>query len=340
MSLFLDFLKRKNVIISVRKYLIDATGAMTLGLFSSLLIGMIVQTAGKLADIQLLLDFGQLAMKAMGPAICIAVAHGLQAPPLVIFSSAAVGIAAIQAGGGPAGCYFAAVVAAEFGKLVSKETKVDIIVTPVVTLFAGMAAAVFAGPHIGSFMAWLGSVIERATQLQPLPMGIAVSVLMGLCLTAPISSAAIAIMLNLSGLAAGAATVGCCAQMVGFAVISFRDNGISGLAAQGLGTSMLQIPNIVRNPLILIPPTLAGALLGPVATTILPMQNVPEGAGMGSCGLVGQIGTISAMGLDAQVLIKIAVMHFILPAIISLLIAKIMLHKGLIKPGDMKLNAG
>jgi len=336
----IKFLERKNVIISVRRYLIDATGAMALGLFSSLLVGMIVQTVGKLAGLEFLINFGQLAMQAMGPAICIAIAHGLQAPPLVIFSSAAVGIAAVQAGGGPAGCYFAALLAVELGKLVSKETKVDLIVTPVVTILTGAACAIFVGPYIGSFMTWLGSVIEKATLLQPFPMGIAVSVLMGLCLTAPISSAAIAIMLNLGGLAAGAATVGCCAQMVGFAVISFRDNGVSGLVAQGLGTSMLQVPNIVRNPLILIPPTLAAAILGPVATMLLPMQNIPEGAGMGSCGLVGQIGTISAMGLDAWVLVKIGLLHFLFPAVLSLLTAKVMFMKGLIKPGDMKLNEG
>ena len=235
-------------------------------------------------------------MQAMGPAICIAIAFGLQAPPLVIFASAAVGIAAVQAGGGPAGCYIAALLAVEAGKIVSKETKVDIIVTPTVTLLTGVACAVFVGPYIGSFMKWLGSVIESATLLQPFPMGIA--------------------------------------------VISFRDNGVSGLVAQGLGTSMLQVPNIVRNPLILIPPTLAAAILGPVATILLPMQNIPEGAGMGSCGLVGQIGTISAMGLDAWVLIKIALLHFIFPAVISLAIAKIMQVKGLIKLGDMKLNEG
>jgi len=336
----MKFLERKNVVISVRRYLVDATGAMALGLFSSLLVGVIIQTAGDLTGLQFLINFGKIAQKAMGPAICIAIAFGLKAPPLVIFSSAAVGIAAVEAGGGPAGCYIAALLSVELGKIVSKETKVDIIVTPAVTLLTGVAAAFFIGPHIGSFMSWLGSIIERATLLQPFPMGIAVSVLMGLILTAPISSAAIALMLNLGGLAAGAATVGCCAQMVGFAVISFRDNGVSGLVAQGLGTSMLQVPNIVRNPLILIPPTLAAAILGPVATMLLPMENVPIGAGMGSCGFVGQIGTINAMGMSAAVIIKIALLHFLLPAILSLLTAKFMFAKGWIKPGDMKLNEG
>jgi hypothetical protein len=301
---------------------------------------MIVQTAGNLSGVQFLVDFGQFAIKAMGPAICIAVAYGLQAPPLVIFSSVAVGIAAVGAGGGPAGCYLAAVVAAECGKLISKETKLDIIVTPVTTLFTGVAVAIFVGPYIGSFMAWLGSVIEMATNMHPVPMGMSVAALMGLTLTSPISSAAIAMMLGLSGLAAGAATVGCCAQMIGFAVISYRDNGISGLVAQGIGTSMLQIPNVVRNPLILIPPTVAGAILGVLATTLMPMYNVPEGAGMGTCGLVGQIGTISAMGFSGEVMIKIAFMHFILPAVISLVVYGLMRRKGWIKDGDMKLNTG
>ena len=335
---FKNILQRKNVVISVRRYFIDAMGAMALGLFASLLVGMIVQTVGNLSGIQFLVTFGQFAMKAMGPAICIAVAYGLQAPPMVIFSSVAVGIAAVTAGGGPAGCYLAAIVATECGKLVSKETKLDIIVTPVTTLFAGVAIAVFVGPYIGSFMTWLGSVIEMATNMHPIPMGLIVSVLMGLTLTSPISSAAIAMMLGLSGMAAGAATAGCCAQMIGFAIISFRDNGISGLVAHGLGTSMLQIPNVVRNPLILIPPTVAGAILGVISTTLVPMQNVAEGAGMGTCGLVGQIGTVSAMGFSLEVIIKITLMHFILPAIISFAVYVPMRHKSWIKDGDMKLN--
>ncbi|MDR2884848.1 MAG: PTS sugar transporter subunit IIC [Deferribacteraceae bacterium] len=336
----MKFLRRKNVVISVRRYLIDAMGAMALGLFSSLLVGMIIQTAGNLTGIQFMVDFGKLAMQAMGPAICVAIAYGLQAPPLVMFASAAVGIAAVQAGGGPAGCYISAIIATELGKLVSKETKADIIVTPAVTLFAGIATAIFIGPYIGAFMEWLGSVIEWATTMQPIPMGISIAVLMGLALTAPISSAALAIMLGLDGLAAGAATVGCCAQMIGFAAISYRDNGVSGVVAQGLGTSMLQVPNIIKNPLILIPPVVASIILGPLATTIIPMSNVPEGAGMGTCGLVGQIGTVSAMGLSFTVIVKIVFMHFIAPIAITLPVAKVMMRKGLIKAGDMKLNAG
>jgi len=335
----MDFLRRKNVVISVRRYCIDAMGLMTWGLFASLLIGMILRNAGSLLGVPLLERFSGYAIQAMGPAICIAVAYALQAPPLVLFSSTAVGIAAVSSGGGPVGCFLAALVAAECGKLVSKETKLDILVTPAVTLLSGIAVAVFAGPPIGSFMVWLGSVIETATTLHPIPMGMIVALLMGLILTSPVSSAAIAMMLGLSGLAAGAATVGCCAQMVGFAVISFRDNGISGLTVQGIGTSMVQIPNIVRNPLILIPPTVAGTVLGAVATTLVPMQNIPEGAGMGSCGLVGQIGTIQAMGFSSEVIVQIALMHFILPAALSFVVYALMRRKGWIKDGDMKLSA-
>jgi uncharacterized membrane protein len=223
---------------------------------------------------------------------------------------------------------------------VSKETKADIIVTPAVTLFAGVATAIFIGPYIGTFMTWLGSLIGWATTIQPVPMGILIAIIMGLALTAPISSAALAIMLGLDGLAAGAATVGCCAQMIGFAAISYRDNGVSGLVAQGLGTSMLQVPNIVKNPLILIPPVVASAILGALATTLVPMTNIAEGAGMGTCGLVGQIGTISSMGLSTSVVIKIIFMHFVCPAVISLAVWKFMVKKGLIKSGDMTLNAG
>jgi uncharacterized membrane protein len=243
-----------------------------------------------------------------------------------------------MAKGGPAGCFVAAVFAAEFGKMVSKETKIDIIVTPAVTLIVGIAVARFIGPYIGDAMKWIGQLIMWATNLQPVPMGALVAVLMGLALTAPISSAAIAVMLELSGLAAGAATVGCCCQMIGFGVISYRENKIGGLIAQGLGTSMLQVPNIVRNPLALIPPTLASALLGPLATTIVPMQNNPAGAGMGTSGLVGQFGAVAVMGTDLSVFLKIGFMNFILPALLSLFIAEYMRKKQWIKLGDLKLD--
>ena len=289
-----SFLQRKNIVFSLHRYGIEALGAMALGLFSSLIVGLILKVIGDKTGIKLLTDYGLQAMAMMGPAIGVAVAFGLKAPPLVLFASTITGMAGAKLGG-PAGCFVAAVIGAEFGKLVSKETKVDIIITPMVTIITGVATGVFIGPTINTMMVALGALIMKATELQPIPMGILVSVLMGLILTAPISSAAVAMMLKLGGLAAGAATVGCAAQMVGFAVASYRENGWGGLVSQGLGTSMLQVPNIVRNPRILIPPTLAGAILGPVATTIWPMTNIPAGAGMGTSGLVGQFGTFEAM---------------------------------------------
>jgi uncharacterized membrane protein len=285
----------------------------------------------------LLVDYGVQAMAMMGPAIGVSVAFGLKAPPLVLFASTITGMAGAKLGG-PAGCFVAAVIGAEFGKLVSKETKVDIIVTPAVTIITGVATGVFVGPIINAAMVGLGQIIMRATELQPIPMGILVSVIMGLVLTAPISSAALAMMLKLGGLAAGAATVGCCAQMVGFAVASYRENKVGGLIAQGLGTSMLQVPNIVRNPRILIPPTLASAILGPLATTVMRMENVPAGAGMGTSGLVGQFGTIEAMGASGAVLFKIAMLHFILPAVLTLIISEYMRKKEWIRFGDQKLD--
>lgn len=332
-----SFLHRKNIEFSLKRYGIDALGAMALGLFSSLIVGLILQILGEQLGVPFLVECGEKAKAMMGPAIGVAVAHGLQAPPLVLFASTVTGMAGAQLGG-PAGSFVAAVLGAEFGKLVSKETKVDIIVTPVVTIIAGVAAGIFVGPGINSFMVWLGEVIMKATELRPIPMGIIVSAIMGLVLTAPISSAALAIMLNLSGVAAGAATVGCCAQMVGFAVASFRENSWGGLISQGIGTSMLQVPNIIKHPLILIPPTLTSMILGPLATTVLVMENVPAGAGMGTSGLVGQFGTIEAMGATADVFIKMGLLHVLLPIIITLIISEFMRKKGWIKFGDMKLD--
>ena len=332
-----SFLQRKNIVFSLHRYGIEALGAMALGLFSSLIVGLILKVIGDKTGIKLLTDYGLQAMAMMGPAIGVAVAFGLKAPPLVLFASTITGMAGAKLGG-PAGCFVAAVIGAEFGKLVSKETKVDIIITPMVTIITGVATGVFIGPTINSMMVALGALIMKATELQPIPMGILVSVLMGLILTAPISSAAVAMMLKLGGLAAGAATVGCAAQMVGFAVASYRENGWGGLVSQGLGTSMLQVPNIVRNPRILIPPTLAGAILGPIATTIWPMTNIPAGAGMGTSGLVGQFGTFEAMGMTGGVIFKVVMLHFILPAILTILISEYMRKTGWIKYGDMKLD--
>ncbi|MDD2432731.1 MAG: PTS sugar transporter subunit IIC [Clostridia bacterium] len=333
-----NFLHRKNIEFSLKRYGIDALGAMALGLFASLIVGLILKVIGEKLGITFLVECGLKAMAMMGPAIGVAVAYGLQAPPLVLFASTITGMAGAELGG-PAGCFVAVVVGAEFGKLVSKETKVDIIVTPMVTIIIGIATARFVGPGINSFMVALGELIMKATEMKPIPMGILVSLLMGLALTAPISSAALAIMLNLGGLAAGAATVGCSAQMIGFAVASYRENGWGGLISQGLGTSMLQIPNIVKNPLIWIPPTITSMILGPLATTVLIMENVPAGAGMGTSGLVGQFGTIEAMGASADIFIKMGLLHILLPAVITLLISEFMRKKGWIKFGDMKLDA-
>lgn len=332
-----SFLKRKNIEFTLRRYGIEALGAMALGLFASLIVGLILRVLGERMGVEFLVTYGQEAMKMMGPAVGVAVAYGLKAPPLVIFASTATG-AVGAAAGGPAGAFIAAVIGTEFGKAVAAETKVDIIVTPVVTIVAGLAAGFFVGPGINRVMVSFGGLIMRATELQPIPMGILVAVMMGLALTAPISSAALAIMLQLSGLAAGAATVGCAAQMVGFAVASYRENGVGGLISQGLGTSMLQIPNIVKNPRILIPPTLASVILGPFATTIFKMENVPAGAGMGTSGLVGQFGTFDAMGGGWGVVSGILLLHFILPAVLSLAIAEYMRGKKWIRFGDMKLD--
>lgn len=332
-----NLLKRKNIEISLHRYGVQALGAMAQGLFASLIIGLILKVIGEKLHIPFLYQtVFPLAKDMTGPAIAVAVAYGLQAPPLVMFASTLTGMAGNQLGG-PAGAFVAAVVGAEFGKLVSRETKVDIIVTPATTIVTGVLAGVLVGPAISSLMTGLGKWIMWATELQPIPMGILVSVIMGMILTLPISSAALAIMLQLGGLAAGAATVGCSAQMVGFAVASYRENGWGGLISQGLGTSMLQVPNIVRNPLIWIPPTLASAILGPFATTVFRMENNPIGAGMGTSGLVGQFGTIAVMGSSAAVIFKIVLLHILAPAVLTLIFSELMRKRGLIKPGDMKL---
>lgn len=345
MDKFKAFLKRKDIEFSVKRYFNDALSAMATGLFSSLIIGLIIKTLGEQTAVflgdnpvsALLVELGAAAMGLMGAAIGAAVAFGLKAPPLVIFSSIITGTIGATLGG-PAGAFIAAVVGAEFGKMVSKETKVDIIVTPAATLIMGMLSAKLFGPAVAALMAGLGKVIMSATELQPFFMGIIVSVLVGLALTAPISSAALCIMLDLSGIAAGAATVGCCAQMIGFAVISFRENGVGGLIAQGLGTSMLQVSNIVNNPWILIPPTLAAAILGPISTMVFHMTNLPAGAGMGTSGLVGEIFTFTDMGGGASVWFAVILLHFVLPAILSLLIDAGMKKTGKIKVGDYKLD--
>lgn len=329
------FLERKNIEISLQRYGIDALSAMAQGLFASLIVGLILKVIGEKIGLSLMVDFGKTAMGVMGPAIGVAVAHGLQAPGLVVFTSAVTGAAGATLGG-PVGAFLAAIVGAEFGKAISKETPVDIVVTPIVTIVAGLLVAKFVGPGVDAFMTGIGALINRATELQPIPMGILVSSLMGVCLTLPISSAAIGIMLGLKGLAAGAATVGCSVQMIGFAVASYKENKTGGLIAQGLGTSMLQVPNIVRNPRIWIPPIITSAILGPIATTVFKMKNTPIGSGMGTAGLVGQFGTFDVMGSGS--ITGIVLLHFVLPAILTLLISNYMRSKNWIKDGDMALD--
>lgn len=348
-----SFLKRKDIEISAKRYFQDAMSAMASGLFASLLIGVIfdtlgVQTANLFGDNAIsafMIEIGGQAKAYMGAAIGIAVAWGLKSPPLVLFTCSVVGMMGanmmgfgIEYSGGPAGAFIAVILAAEFGKAVSKETKVDIIVTPAVTLIVGGIAAKLAGPAIGWLMMKLGELIMTATEWQPFLFGIVIAVLVGLALTAPISSAAICIMLGLSGLAAGAATVGCCAQMVGFAVASYKENGVGGLVAQGIGTSMLQVSNIIKNPWILVPATLAGAIIGPLSTCVFKMTNIAVGAGMGTCGLVGQIGTFTDMGFTFDVLWKVVLLHFVLPAILTLIIDRLLRKTGKIKDGDYKLD--
>lgn len=333
-----DFFKRKQVNISVQTYLIDALGAMAFGLFASLLIGTIFATLGDKTQIELFTTISTYAKSATGAALGISIAYALKAPQLVLFSAAAVGIAGNELGG-PVGALVATVIAAELGKLVSKETPVDILVTPGVTIIAGVLTAQFVGPGVSAFMAAFGNVVKTATVMQPFFMGILVSALIGIALTLPISSAAICIMLSLDGLAGGAATAGCCAQMIGFAVLSFRENKWGGLMAQGLGTSMLQMPNIVRNPRIWIPATLASMITGPISTMVFQLQNIPAGSGMGTCGLVGPIGIYTAMpDGGANMWIGIAIVCFVLPAVLTLIFGEVLRKMNWIKEGDLKLD--
>lgn len=339
------FMRRKDIEFSAKRYFNDALSAMALGLFASLLIGLIIKTIGEQTAILLgenavssfFFDSGASAMDWMGPAIGAAVAFGLKAPPLVLFASIITG--GMGAIGGPAGSFLAAAIGAEFGKTVSKETKVDIIVTPAVTILSGALAAVLLGPVVSALMTGLGEIIKSATVMRPFSMGIIVSVIVGLVLTAPISSAALCIMLTLDGLAGGAATAGCSAQMIGFAVMSFKENGVGGLLAQGVGTSMLQVPNIIKNPWILVPPTLAAAVTGPLATSnLFYMENAAAGSGMGTSGLVGQIGTFTAMGFSAGVLVKVLLLHFLLPAVLAVVFYQLLVRWGKIHSGDCKLE--
>lgn len=333
-----SFLAKKGVSLSARAYLITALSYMALGLFSSLIIGLIIKTIGQQVGIPSFVEMGKFAMddKIVGGAIGVAIAYGLKAPPLVLFSALFAGAFGAELGG-PAGSYISVLIATEIGKLVYQETRVDIIVTPLVTIFFGFFTGKFIGPPINTFMLWFGEVINWSTTQQPFIMGILVAVLMGWALTAPISSVAIALMLSLDGLAAGAATIGCAAQMIGFATTSYRDNGFGGFLAQGIGTSMLQVANILKKPIIIIPPTIAGIILAPFATVWLKLTSNPSGAGMGTSGFVGQIMTFESMGFSMNMFWIILILHFIAPAVISLLIAEWFRKKGWIKPGDMKI---
>ena len=357
-----EFLKRKNIVISGKRYGIDALGAMAQGLFCSLLIGTILNTLGTQLHIDFLVAVGGYASAMSGAAMAVAIGYALQAPPLVLFSLATVGYAANALGsttldgskgaGGPLAVLFIAIIAAELGKAVSKETKIDILVTPLVTILVGVGLSAWWAPAIGTAASAVGDFVKWATVLQPFWMGILVSVVIGVALTLPISSAAICAAIGLTGLAGGAAVAGCCAQMVGFAVLSFRENRWGGLVSQGLGTSMLQMGNIVRNPRIWIPATAASAVTGPLATCVFHLEmNDPASAvasGMGTCGMVGPIGVYSGWvadvasgakaaitGMDWLALILIC---FVLPAVLTWLIGIPCRKLGWIKDGDLKLD--
>lgn len=346
------FLKRKNIEISAKRYFIDALGAMAQGLFASLLIGTIISTLGTQLNIELLVTVGNYAKAAVGPAMAVAIGYALQASPLVLFSLAAVGAAANELGGagGPLAVLVVTIFAAELGKAVSKETKIDIIVTPFVTIFVGAGLSLWWAPAIGATASAVGNAIMWATELQPFFMGIIVSVLVGIALTLPISSAAICAALGLTGLAGGAALAGCCAQMVGFAVLSFRENKWGGLFAQGIGTSMLQMGNIVKNPRIWLPAILTSAITGPIATCLfhLEMNGAAVSSGMGTCGLVGQIGVYTgwlsdiASGTKTSITpldwLGLFMVCFLLPGLLSWLFGQLFRKIGWIKQDDLKLD--
>ena len=357
-----NFLKKKDVILSGKRYGIDALGAMAQGLFCTLLVGTILNTIGTQFGIEFLnktiatvgkgdgavnYTIGGLASAMVGPGIAIAIGYSLNCPPLVLFSLIPVGFAANTMGGagGPLAVYFVAIIACEAGKLVSKETKIDILVTPITTILVGIGLAALIAEPIGDGANAFGSAIRWATDKQPFLMGILVSVLVGIALTLPISSAAICAALELTGLAGGAAVAGCCAQMVGFAIMSFRENRWGGLVAQGLGTSMLQMPNIAKNPRVWIPPIIASAITGPLATCVfkLEMNGAAISSGMGTCGLVGQIGIYTGWINDAEKVITwwdwtgLILICFILPAILTWLFGFILRKIGWIKENDLKL---
>ena len=350
---FAAFLEKQGIVFSAKRYFVDALGAMAQGLFASLLIGTILSTIGQQFSIELLVTIGAFATAVMGPAMAVAIGYALKAPTYVLLSLAAVGYAACQAGGagGPLAVYLIAVIACECGKLVSKVTPIDLIVTPIVTILVGGLLSVFVAPVIGTAASSVGNAIMWATDLQPFFMGMLVSLIVGVALTLPISSAAICAALGLTGLAGGAALAGCCANMVGFAVASFYENKWGGLLAQGIGTSMLQMGNIVKNPRIWIPALAASIVNGPIATCLfkLEMNGTAVSSGMGTCGFVGQIGVYTGWvndiaegtktAITAMDWIGLIVVSFIIPAVVSWLVCRLLRKAHWIKPGDMKLGA-
>ena len=362
MSKVKEFMKRKDIEISLKRYGIDALGAMAQGLFCSLLVGTILNTIGTQFNIGFLTKavatvgetsytVGGIAMAMCGPAMAVAIGYALKCPPLVLFSMISVGFAANTLGGagGPLSVLFIAIIAAEIGKAVSKETKIDILVTPIVTIGAGVFLSWLIAPPIGAAAMYIGNLIMWATELQPFLMGIIVAVVVGMCLTLPISSAAICAAFGLTGLAGGAAVAGCCAQMIGFAAISFRENRWGGLISQGIGTSMLQMGNIVRNPRVWIAPTLAAAVTGPIATCLFKMEmnGAPISSGMGTCGLVGQIGVYTGWVAEIEAGTREAFTAFgwaglilsacVLPAIRALIFHAGVRKLGWVKDGDLKI---
>lgn len=353
-----SFLKKKDIVFSLKRYGIDALSAMAQGLFASLLIGTILKTIGQQFGIDTLVQIGTYAAdtvnhpEVQGAAMAVAIGYALACPPLVLFSLVTVGAAAniLGGAGGPLAVFLIVVVAAEFGKLVSKETKVDIIVTPAVTIIVGVLLSIWFAPYLGKAASAVGQAIMWATEQQPFVMGILVSVIVGIALTLPISSAAICAALGLTGLAGGAALAGCCANMVGFAFLSFRENKWGGLVSQGIGTSMLQMGNIVKNPKIWLPAIITSAITGPLATCVfkLQMNGAPVSSGMGTCGLVGQIGVYTGWVNDVAAGTKAAItafdwaglilISFVLPAVITPLIGLILRKIGWIKENDLKLE--
>lgn len=332
----------------LKKYFVTAMGAMAQGLFATLLIGTIIKTLGNYTHLEFLIEIANFASAATGMAIGVAIAFSLKADMLVVLCSAVVGQMGYALGAnitdelhytaGPAGAFFAVIIACEVAKFVSKKTKVDILVTPLTTILVGYGAARLLCPGIAYVMYYLGSFINTTTEWHPFIMGIIVSAVVGVILTLPISSAAICAMIGITGLAGGAATVGCCAQMVGFAVMSFRENGVGGLVSQGLGTSMLQMGNICKNPKIWIPPTVASAVCGPLATMLFKLKCTGVSAGMGTCGLVGPIGVISATEHTPLMWIGLVLLCIVLPALISLGLGELFRKIGWIKEGDLKLE--